>query len=118
MQGFSIFIITKMWGGDYFLNFERICVYCVHCTSWEIFFLSEIIKIIVLDVYSGAPSLEDIKENNKNVRIHVQQLMHALGTFCKNNIHNLKLRKTTKLLGKELSLCHKLKFSLCLCVNL
>ena len=41
MQGFSIFIITKMWGGDYFLNFERICVYCVHCTSWVIFFFSQ-----------------------------------------------------------------------------
>ena len=84
-------------------------MYTVHLGKY--FFLSEIIKIIVLDVYSGAPSLEDIKENNKNVRIHVQQLMHALGTFCKNNIHNLKLRKK-ELLGKELSLCHKLKFSL------
>ena len=52
---------------------------------------------IVLDVYSGAPSYEDIKENNKNVRTHVQQLMHALGTFCKNNIYyTFVLVKITK----------------------
>ncbi|XP_023335543.1 methyltransferase-like protein 4 isoform X1 [Eurytemora carolleeae] len=50
----------------------------------EIQFLEEKLKMIkhkFADVYSGAPSLEDIKENNKNLRIHVQQLMHALEGF-------------------------------------
>ena len=41
MQGFSIFIITKMWGGDYFLNFERMCVYCVYTVHLGNIFFSQ-----------------------------------------------------------------------------
>ena len=76
--------------GGYILN------YSVHLGK-NIFSLRKKLKIFFLDVYSGAPSLEDIEENNKNVRIHVQQLMHALGTFCKNNInYTFELMKITK----------------------